>query len=464
MLKVLVKAKELKDVRSELEKAKTEALDLEKREAELEKDIEAASTEEEKKAVSDAVEEFQSTRNANKEKTGKLEQRVAELEKEIADLEKEQEPEAEPETKPAEDSRSNYKMNTRKAFKGMNETEIKAFIEREDVKSMLAVVRTAISEKRGLSGGELTIPEVVTDFIRENIMEYSKLYKHVNLRQVRGTARETVEGTFPEAVWTDCCANVHELAMDITDAEVSCWNIGGYIPVCRSTLQDSDVDLAAEIITALGASIGLGLDKAIVFGLGTRMPLGIFTRLAQTAKPADYSATERAWVDLHTSNIKTITTANSTGIKLFENILIDAAAAKGKYSRGEKVWVMNETTFTALKVAGLSVNAAGAIVTGMNGSMPVTGGVVEVLDFMPDNMIVGGYFDLYLLAEREGITFDESDHVMFLNRKRIYMANARYDGKPTIAEGFVAIGINNTTPSAASVVFPPDTANAQESN
>ena len=463
MLEVLLKAKELKDAKAELERARNLKSELDTREEELAKDIEKAESDEELEAVRSAVDEIKTQRDANNEDLGKLEQRVADIEKEIADLEKNQEPEEEPEPKPAEDTRSNFKMNTRKAFKGMDENAVRAFVEREDVKALLATVRTAISEKRGITGGELTIPEVVVGFIRQNIMEYSKLYKHVYLRQVRGTAREVVEGTFPEAVWTDCCANVNELSLDINDAEVSCWNIGGYIPVCKSTLQDSDVDLAAEIITALGASIGLGLDKAIIFGLGTRMPMGIFTRLAQTAKPADYSATERTWVDLHTSNIKTITTANSTGIKLFENILIDAAAAKGKYSRGEKVWVMNENTLTALKVAGLSVTAAGAVVTAMDGTMPVTGGVIEVLDFMPDNMIVGGYFDLYLLAEREGITFEESDHVMFLSRKRVYMANARYDGKPTIAEGFVAIGINNVTPSAESVVFPPDTANAEVS-
>ena len=39
---------------------------------------------------------------------------------------------------------------------------------------------------------------------------------------------------------------------------------------------------------------------------------------------------------------------------------------------------------------------------------------------------------------------------------------ARYDGKPAIAEGFVAMGINNTTPNAT-MTFAPDTANPEES-
>ena len=36
---------------------------------------------------------------------------------------------------------------------------------------------------------------------------------------------------------------------------------------------------------------------------------------------------------------------------------------------------------------------------------------------------------------------------------------ARYDGKPSIREGFVAIGINKTTPTA-DMTFAPDDANA----
>lgn len=472
MLEVLLKAKELRDAKAELEKAQAEKAELDKREAELEKDIEKAESDEQRAAVESGIAEFKQDRSDNDEKISKLDTRVQELTNEIAEMEKEQE------TEPAKDNeqdeqredehkhveRSTYGMRTRDAFKGAQLREIESMLEDEKVKDFLTEIRSAMKEQRAISNANLLIPEVLVGFIRENIMEYSKLYKHVFVRQVKGNAREIVEGGIPEAVWTDCCANVNELELGFNEAEVYCWNVGGYMPVCKSTIQDADIDLAAEIITVLGAAIGLALDKAIVFGPGTRMPQGVFTRLAQTSKPADYPATERAWADLHTSNIKTITAANSTGIKLYQEIIKAAAAAKGKYSRGEKVWVMNETTMTTLQAEGLSINAAGAIVSGVNGTMPVAGGVIEVLDFIPDNVIIAGYFDLYLLAEREGVSFEESDHVMFLNRKRVYMANARYDGKPVIAEGFVAIGINNTTPSAASITFAPDTANATPSN
>ena len=160
---------------------------------------------------------------------------------------------------------------------------------------------------------------------------------------------------------------------------------------------------------------------------------------------------------LHTTNVKTI--ANTQiGVALFQDIITNAGAAKGKYSRGEKVWVMNETTYTFLKAQALSINAAGAIVSGMEGTMPVVGGIVEVLDFMPDYVIVGGYFDLYPLAERGGAQFAQSEHVAFINDQTVLKGTARYDGQPAIAEAFVAIGVNGTTPSST-MTFALDAAN-----
>ena len=456
MLRALMKRKELDRISAELEEVRKTINGFEAREAEIASMIEEAETEEERSAVEEEVDKFEAEKRDAEEKAESLEKKVGEIEAELEELEKNQE-DPEPEAAPEEPKeRGIENMKTRDVFANFDKQKRDAIFAQEDVKAFLGEVRSAMREKRAIQNVGLTIPEVFLGMIRENIMEYSKLYKHVFLRPVSGNAREVVEGTYPEAVWTECCANLNELAMIFNDVEVDCFTVAGYIPVCRASLDDSDVDLAAEIVTALGASIGLALDKAILYGTGTRMPEGIVTRLAQTSKPAGYSDTERTWVDLHTSNIKKL---NKTGIELFQAILETTAAAKGKYSRGTKVWCMNETTYNYLLAQGLAFNANGAIVSAVNGSMPVVGGVVEVLDFIPDYDIVGGFFDLYLLAERQGITFDQSDHVMLLSRKRVYLAEARYDGKPVIAEGFVLFDIKNVDPTTT-IVFAADTANA----
>jgi len=122
---------------------------------------------------------------------------------------------------------------------------------------------------------------------------------------------------------------------------------------------------------------------------------------------------------------------------------------------------MNEATYTRIVSEAATLDASGAIVSGVNGVMPVIGGVIEVLDFLPDNNIVFGYFDTYLLGERAGQKFMESEHVRFLQSQTVFKGTARYDGKPAIAEAFAIIGIEGTTPST-SVTFASDTANTEE--
>lgn len=460
-LRTLMKRKELNDATKALTEARNKVEAMQKREAELEQAIAEAETDEERAAVEESVTEFEQEAKDAEAAVKSLEERVAGIEAELADLERAQEPapqpEAAPETKTEERNERNFSaMDKRSIFSKMDAQTRTAMFEREDVKHFLGEVRSALIEKRAITNGSLLVPEVFIGLIRQNIMEYSKLYKHVNVRQVKGNGRVVIEGTIPEAVWTDCCANVNELGLTFNDAEIACWNVGGYIPVCRATIEDSDIDIAAEVVTVLGAAIGMALDKAILFGTGTRMPLGIYTRLAQTAAPADYPATARTWEDLHASHILTMG-GSLSGIAFFQALLSGFGAANGKYSRGEKVFVMNETTYTALKSQALSINAAGAIVSGIEGTMPVIGGVIEVLDFVPNDIIIGGYFDLYLLAERSGMTIEESDHAMFLNRKRVYMGNARYDGKPVIPEAFVVV--NTYSDTITPPTFAPDTAN-----
>lgn len=467
MLKVLMMRKELDDKKTLLEALRAKNADFEKREAELKDAIAEAQTEDEKNAVRDAVNTYESEKKEHDQAITDLDEEVRNLETELDELENNQDPPAEPAADPgkapepeARKERTAMNMKTRAVFKGMTREERTVMMQREDVRGFLDAVRTGIKEKRALDNVGLLIPEVILPLLRENILEYSKLYKHVNVVTVSGEARQPVMGTIPEAVWTDCCANLNELSLTFNDVEVNCWKVGGFYAICNANIEDSDIDLLGQIIIALGASIGLALDKAILYGTGTRMPLGVISRIAQEQQPADYPATARPWVDLHTSNIKTIA-ASATGVKLFQEFITAFGAAKGKYSRGEKVFVMNDTTYTYLTAQALAVDAAGALVAGFNGSMPGIGGIIEVLDFIPDNVIIGGYFDLYLLGERAGQKFATSEHVLFLQDKTVMKGTARYDGKPSIAECFVAIGLKGTTPTAE-MTFAPDDANAEQ--
>ena len=469
MLKVLMLRKKIDAAKKKLEALRAKDAEFDKREAELEQAIEEAAAEEGENAaeaqatVEEEAEKFDAEKKAHEDAKKSLDDEIAEMEKELAEAEAEQTTDPVPQPEKTEE-RKVFKMPVlrNRFFGNMSAEERTRVFEQDDVKKYLENVRSCIREKRALTNVGLLIPEVFIGLIKENIMRYSKLYRHVNVQPISGKAREVVQGTIPEAIWTECCAALNELALAFNDVELDCFKVAGYFKCCNAVVEDSDIDLASTLLDALSQAIGYAVDKAVLYGRNSastqKMPQGIVSRLAQTSEPSNYPATARPWVDLHTSNIIALS-AGLTGAALFKQIVLASGAAKGDYSRGVKTWVMNEKTYTKLMAETVSVNSNGQIVTGVAGTMPVVGGDIEVLNFIPDNTIIGGFFDLYLLGERAGAQFAESEHVFFLQDATAFKGTARYDGQPVIAEAFVVIGLENTTPAANSVAFAPDTAN-----
>lgn len=457
MLKALLLRNKIDSKKSELAELRTAAVELEKREKELESDINEAKTEEEKAVVEKAVNQFEQDKAENEKSISELETEIADMEKELDAVEqKQQTPQTEGDSGD-EIRKGKVKMEARAKFFGMNVQERDSFFANDAVKSWLERVREMGKNQRSITGAELLIPEVALDLIKETTLKYSKLYKHVNVKSVPGKARQNVMGAIPEAIWTEMCSTLNELNLTFNNVEVDGYKVGGFIAICNAVLEDSDIALATEIISALGQAIGYALDKAILYGTGTKMPLGIVTRLTQAAKPSGYSTTARAWANLTTSNVLAI--SGKTDAALFKELVIASGNAKADYSHGEMFWAMNEKTFTKLVANALTINAAGAIVTGQSGTMPVIGGAIEKLSFIPDDVIIGGYGDLYLLAERAGTAISQSEHARFIEDQTVFKGTARYDGLPVIAEGFVAIGIGGTKPTANAVTFAEDTAN-----
>lgn len=465
MLKALLLRKKIDEKNAFLGTLREKDAEFATREAEYAQAIDEVTEEttaEERSALDDAVETFSREYEEHRSRIGAVTAEIAQLQ---ADLEAEEarqntNPPANPENERRENTTMlNYEMRAYHALSFETRTAIAA---RDDVQHFLADMRTGIRERRSISNVGLLIPEVLLPLLRQEIAENSVLYKHVNVARISGEGRQPIMGEVSEAVWTDCCANLNELSLAFNDLEMDCYKVGGFFAICNANLEDSDIDLAAEILSALGQAIGIALDKAILYGRNAaatqKMPQGIVSRLVQTEAPTGYPATARAWADLHTSNVISITAANSTGAKLFQSIVTALGAAKGKYSRGSLTHVMNEATYTKLMAEAVVINAAGAIVSGVGGTMPVVGGAIEVLSFIPDNVIISGYFDLYTLAERAGTSFASSEHVRFLADQTVMKGIARYDGAPAIAEAFVAIGIAGATP-AATMTFPADTAN-----
>ena len=468
-LKAIMLKRTIDKKTEELNQLRAKNEEFEKREKELEAAIAEADTDEAEQALNEEIEKFESDKRVHEAQVNEVESDLNRAKAELEQLEREAPIPEPPQKKRTERSLpmnfEKLKIDVRalpknmKIFDAIDSNERTAIMQREDVKDFMERFKGAMRNKRDITGGELTIPVIFLDLIAQNLYRYSKLLNRVRVRNVSGQARQTIAGTVPPAIWTEMCGAINELTFQFNQITLDGYKVAGFIPVCNSLLEDSDIDIAGWILEMITESIGMSMDMAILYGNGSasKMPLGIVTRLAQSGKPSDYPATAPTWENLSSTNLIQIE-SDLTGAEFWAQLTIAASQTFNKYARGTMFWAMNSKTYALLKSKAITFTATGDVVANVYGVLPIINGDVDILEFMPDGDIVGGYGDLYLLAQRGGITIEQSREVQFIQDNTVFKGKMRADGAPIIASAFVAININGTSPTT-SIVFPPDTAN-----
>ncbi|MBR2867856.1 MAG: phage major capsid protein [Clostridia bacterium] len=333
-------------------------------------------------------------------------------------------------------------MKRRGIFYSLPVEQRNAIIAKPEVRSFLDGIREAV-QTRAVSGMQHNVPVDVLGLVKEQIGEYSKLLKHVNVVPVSGDAKVPIMGIAPEGIWTDATSKLNERSLAFYQIEVGNYKVSGYVAIYNSDIEDNDEATLSNVIEALGKGIGKAIDRAIIYGTGNNMPLGIVTRLAQAAKPASWSAKAPEWKDLHETHIIKKDLTSASGSKFFEGITSAAGVPSSEYSTDGMFWAMSHTTAMEIKGKAIAFNASAVLQSNVANEMPVIGGAIEELDFIPDGDIVFGYGSLYTMAERKSITLGSSEHVLYLDDQTVFAGKARYDGAPVIGEGFGVMNIHN---------------------
>mgnify|MGYP002859598584 CR=1 FL=1 len=474
-LKAIMLRHKIDAKKKELEALRAKDAEFAKREKELETSIGEANTDEEQQAVETEIEKYEKEKAAHDEAKTALENEISNMKTELA-----AEDAADPEpqdrgiTPPINaKERMNRTMigtNVRirelpisvRAFDSLPMETREQIIQREDVKTFLTRLRELKGTKRAISGGDLEIPVTFLELIAENRYRYSKLLRRVRIVDLPGEGRQTIAGTVPEAIWTEMCGAINELNFTFNQITTDGYKVAGFVPVCNSLLEDtvSNLNLAAQVIELISQSIAYAEDKAILYGKGanSNMPTGIVTRLAETSVPAGYPANAPAWEDLHLTNIVKIDTSDMTPVQFFQAFALAAGNTINPYARGDRFWTMNSKTYARVQAMMIAMTAEGNVVSRLAGVMPVVMGDIDVLEFIPDGDIIGGYGQLYLWVDRGAMRVDVSEHVQFIQDNTVYRGKARADGKPVIPKAFVAMNINNTEVTTV-VPFDGDKAN-----
>lgn len=471
MLRNLVLAKQIKDQRGELETLQAKDAEFEAREKSLSEDIEAAQTKEEREAVEAAAAAFDEEYTAHEQAKAALEASVSALEGELDALEKK----TPPATAQAMAELKNERMNAMnptltgirtlpknaRAFDSLPQAYQQTIMADEQTKQFIANVRALRGVNASVTGADLAIPVSILPVLNENRFRYSKLMNRVMVRTVRGEVHQPIGGLNPEGIWEECCDALNELDFAYSMVSVTCHKVGGFVLICNSLLQETDIDLLADLIEMISEALGKAKDKAILYGKGPAysMPSGIVPRLAQESKPDGYPANAPAWVDLHSTHLISIA-ANKTGAEFWAALRVATGNTYTPYARGELSWCMNSKTYALLESKAIATNVTGEWVAIIGGRLPIVSGQIDVLEFMPDNDIIGGYFGLYLWAQHDAafIGTDRTGFTLRVKDATLVFGRERADGMPVIPEGFVGINIAGSSVTTA-MTFPGNSAN-----
>jgi HK97 family phage major capsid protein len=413
MLKQLKIQKALEIKRSKLKEIEIKAAEILKRSEDTQSALAEAQTEEDLNLLETEIGGIEQEQKDNDAEKKTVEDEIAALEKDLEDV---------------QERAKDTNKQTRKKGEGeqMNRLQMRELLKSGEYFKRSDVIEfyEKFKNLRGVTGGELLIPEVVVNRIMDMLGDYSTLYPLVDKMQVKGTARILVDTDTTPATWVE-----QNSALPVGDVgtlaflDFDGFKVGKVTFIDNFLLQDSVINLDDYVSRKIARAISLALDIAILNGTGAagKQPAGIIPAI-----PAENRVTV-AEGDPMAEYVKPIG-------------LIDT----GEGVVGEIRAVMRRSTYyNYLLEMSINVNGNGEVV----GRLPnlvrpdILGIPVTFNNSMAADQILYGEFDKYTLVERENIAIDNSEHVRFLEDQLAFRGKGRFDGKPTDPNAFVLVTI-----------------------
>lgn len=417
-LRQIMLAKKIEQRKSALEQLLEQERSLQARSSELESAIEEATTPEEEAAVTEEVEKYESDKAELEGKKTTLESEIADLEGELEQLNSKV---------PSNSTRSRTNNENERGLEGMNRLQVRELLKSGEYYKRSEVVEfyEQFKNLRAVTGGELTIPEIVVNRIMDIMGDFTTLYPLVDKIQVKGTTRILIDSDTTAATWIEQAAPIPTGDVGtITNVDFDGFKVGKVTFVDNYLLQDSIINLDAYVTKKIARAIAKALDLAIIKGTGAanKQPTGIIPNI-----PAGNQKSVLGDANLLKSLIKNIG-------------LIDT----GDDSVGEIVAVMKRSTYyNRLVEYSIQVDSSGNVV----GKLPnlknpdLVGLRVVFNNNMDEDKVLFGDFSQYTLVERENITIDSSTHVKFTEDQTAFRGKGRFDGKPVKPAAFAIVTI-----------------------
>jgi HK97 family phage major capsid protein len=415
MLKQLKIQKALELKRQKLKEIETKAADILKRSEDTQAALAEAASEEDLNLLETEIAGIEKEQTDNEAEKKTVEDEIAALETELEEV-----------TERADKTKQQTQRSKGVSDAMVNRLEVRELLKTGEYYKRSDVVEfyDKFKNLRAVTGGELTIPEVVVNRIMEILGDYSTLYPLVDKIRIKGTARIIVDTDTTPATWVE-----QNAALPVGDVgtlatiDFDGFKVGKITFVDNYLLQDSVINLDTYIAQKIARAIALALDIAILNGTGAagKQPTGIIPSIPVGNQVSVAS--------------------NAALVEFVKPIgLIDT----GLDSVGEIIAVMKRSTYyNHFLEFSINVDGAGNVVGRLpNLTRPDILGIRVVFNnSMAEDEVLYGDFQMYTLVERENIAVDSSDQVRFVEDQMAFRGKGRFDGKPTKADAFALVTI-----------------------
>ena len=196
-LRQLLISKKIEQRKNALAELLIQEEELQKRSEKLEAAATEAQTDEELAVVEEEVGKLEAQKGELEQKKSKLQGEIAELEAELEQLN------AKP---PADEHRSaNQQRGESQVAKEYHIAQVRKMLETGEYYNLPEVREfyEKFKNLRAVSGGELTIPNVIINRILDIVGDYTTLYPRVDKIRVSGTARILIDTDTSPATWME---------------------------------------------------------------------------------------------------------------------------------------------------------------------------------------------------------------------------------------------------------------------
>lgn len=309
----------------------------------------------------------------------------------------------------------------------------------------LAEAMRARNPAQALANLDVVMPETVIDSVLQDLETNHPLLSKIDFMSTGGAIRMIMNTNgYQRAQWGELCDEiVKELISGFKEVDTGLFELSAFLPVCMAMLDLGPQWLDSYVRRVISEALANGMEYGILVGDGASMPIGMCRQVGEGVTVTGGKYPEKAPISVTDLSVATI-----------GRLLSLLAAGPNGQSRiiSNLIMVVNPQDYFQRVMPSTTVMAPDG--TYRNNVLPYPIDVIQSAALPRGKAIIGlakRYFAA-LGTVKDG-RLQYSDHVKFLESKRIYLGKLYGNGMPKDDNAFFVLDISNLSPAAYKVTL-----------